>query len=468
MEFRNYQQNDYEALHRFLVALCKDDEEHRNWNWARLEWMMWHPGFEAEHSGLIGLWIDKGQVVAAAIYDMSFGEAFCATLPGYESIKKEVLDYAYQEFQDKDGLKIAVSDDSRKEVEALKAAGYSSTKHGETLLRLDLGKSLSKKAPKGISLIEFNPYENLEEFQWLLWQGFDHGSDRKEFEQNCEKTAQKRPNFNEILNIAAKNETGELVAFCGVWYLPETDYAYVEPVCVIPSYRGKGIGKAVVYEALRKAKSLGAKKAYVLSDNEFYLKLGFEKAKHFTFYHKKAKSLVANGLSYRMLRLLGKGKGGYSYLVERDGKRVVFKQIHHEPCSFYSFGNKIEAEQRDYQRLVDAGIRVPKLIDIDLEREVIVKELVNGKIIFDMVAADEPVDEYITQVREMAAQAKAVGLNIDFFPTNFIVQDGLLYYIDYECNPYMDEWSFERWAIRYWTKTPEFEGHYQERKRRGE
>ena len=63
---------------------------------------------------------------------------------------------------------------------------------------------------------------------------------------------------------------------------------------------------------------------------------------------------------------------------------------------------------------------------------------------------------YLEQVREMAGKAKACGLNIDYFPTNFVVQNDLIYYIDYECNNYMDEWNFENWGIKYWSKTQEF------------
>ena len=55
-----------------------------------------------------------------------------------------------------------------------------------------------------------------------------------------------------------------------------------------------------------------------------------------------------------------------------------------------------------------------------------------------------------------AAQAKAAGLNIDYFPTNFVVSGGL-WYIDYECNAYMDEWSFDNWGVKYWSHTPELE-----------
>ena len=61
----------------------------------------------------------------------------------------------------------------------------------------------------------------------------------------------------------------------------------------------------------------------------------------------------------------------------------------------------------------------------------------------------------------MAARAKAAGLNIDYFPTNFVVNGGLLYYVDYECNGYMDEWSFENWGVKYWSRTPEFERYLQ-------
>ena len=86
-------------------------------------------------------------------------------------------------------------------------------------------------------------------------------------------------------------------------------------------------------------------------------------------------SLSVNGIEYRLIRLLGKGKGGYSYLAERDGQQYVLKQIHHEPCSYYTFGNKIEAEQNDYHRLLATGIRIPKMIDIDIENERIIKEL---------------------------------------------------------------------------------------------
>lgn len=49
------------------------------------------------------------------------------------------------------------------------------------------------------------------------------------------------------------------------------------------------------------------------------------------------KEMTVNGKSYTIIKLLGKGKGGYSYLAESGNNRYVLKQIHHEPCDYYQF-----------------------------------------------------------------------------------------------------------------------------------
>ena len=175
--------------------------------------------------------------------------------------------------------------------------------------------------------------------------------------------------------------------------------------------------------------------------------------------------MTACGKTYRMIRLLGHGKGGYSWLAEADGRQAVLKQIHHEPCDYYQFGNKIEAERRDYERLRQAGIRIPELIDIDEENERVVKGYVEGNTVFDLVKNGESAEPYLEQVREMAAKARKAGLNIDYFPTNFVIRDGLIWYVDYECNEYMEEWNFENWGIKYWSRTPEFEEYVKQHER---
>ena len=163
--------------------------------------------------------------------------------------------------------------------------------------------------------------------------------------------------------------------------------------------------------------------------------------------------IKVNDVEYQIIRLLGHGKGGYSYLALSGDKEVVLKQIHHEPCDYYSFGNKLEAEKNDYKRLKKIGIRIPELIDIDDDQEIIIKEYIKGPTVYELIEKGISVKPYLDQVREMADIAKSSGLNIDYYPTNFIVNNGLLWYIDYECNEYMDKWSFENWGISHWIKT---------------
>lgn len=168
------------------------------------------------------------------------------------------------------------------------------------------------------------------------------------------------------------------------------------------------------------------------------------------------KKMFVNEKEYEIVKLLGKGKGGYSYLAGDGERKYVLKQIHHEPCDYYQFGNKIEAEINDYNRLKEIGIKVPVMLDVDREKERILKEYIDGDTIYAIVLQDRMKPAYIDQVRAMCERLYAAHMNIDYFPTNFVVQDGELYYIDYECNGYMDEWNFENWGIKYWSKTPEF------------
>ena len=91
-----------------------------------------------------------------------------------------------------------------------------------------------------------------------------------------------------------------------------------------------------------------------------------------------------------------------------------------------------------------------------MEKERILKEYIKGETIYDYVLQNKMKQEYIEQMKKMCKVLYEAKTNIDYFPTNFVVQENQLYYVDYECNDYMQEWNFENWGIKYWSKTPEF------------
>ena len=68
--------------------------------------------------------------------------------------------------------------------------------------------------------------------------------------------------------------------------------------------------------------------------------------------------MTVNEYSFEVIKLLGKGKGGYSYLVKKDNSLFVLKQIHHEPCDYYTFGDKLLSELNDYEKLKKLNLKL--------------------------------------------------------------------------------------------------------------
>lgn len=286
MEQKRFEPSDYERVVDFLIKLNEGNDDHINWNWARFEWMYEHPMFDKALLPRIGLWIEDNEVVGCAIYDMFLGEASVLALPEHRYLFQGILDYAYENIKDDDGLKVAVLDGSEFEIRSLKERRYQKIEQAETVMRIDLSKPFDPSLKEGMSFCYLDPIDDYDELCWLFWQGFGHGGDKEECmrENACKSGA--RPHFNPYLSVSVKCGD-EYVGHCSLWHSDKTDYAYVEPVCVIPEYRNKGIAKAMIYEALNRAMKLGAKKAYVISDMEFYERLGFQKAKHYCFYQKR-------------------------------------------------------------------------------------------------------------------------------------------------------------------------------------
>lgn len=159
-----------------------------------------------------------------------------------------------------------------------------------------------------------------------------------------------------------------------------------------------------------------------------------------------------------IVSLLGKGKSGHSYLAELDDHLVVLKIMHDEPNPYYSFtGNKVEAEVESYNKLAETGIRIPILFESDPHSNSIIKEYIEGIAASEKIAENTVSDSVIKTLFEYACIAASNGFNIDYFPTNFII-DGSdnLYYIDYEVNPYSEEWNLANWGVYYWANSEGF------------
>lgn len=93
---------------------------------------------------------------------------------------------------------------------------------------------------------------------------------------------------------------------------------------------------------------------------------------------------------------------------------------------------------------------MPELIAADRAQEIIEKRFIDGKTVSEVLEEGAMQEDHLHQIRAMCKKLYAANLNNDYYPTNFVVENGKLYYIDYECNAYMSQWNFENWGAQYW------------------
>ncbi|MBN1259285.1 MAG: GNAT family N-acetyltransferase, partial [Anaerolineae bacterium] len=104
-----------------------------------------------------------------------------------------------------------------------------------------LGDSRELPARSWISWRAFHPDEPDEAYEGWLWY----------------LNIQRMPLYRRDLDIVAAAPTGELAAFCTLWYDDVTRTGYFEPVGTVPEHQRKGLGKAIMYEAMRRLQGMG-------------------------------------------------------------------------------------------------------------------------------------------------------------------------------------------------------------------
>ncbi|MCF8241677.1 MAG: hypothetical protein K9J16_09850 [Melioribacteraceae bacterium] len=158
-----------------------------------------------------------------------------------------------------------------------------------------------------------------------------------------------------------------------------------------------------------------------------------------------------------IIELLGKGKSGYSYLVDIASKKYVLKIMHDEPVPYYNFsGNKTNLEVNAYHFLKSIGIKIPNLLFHDIEKNYLVKEYIPGVTGTEWVIEGNFDEKVIEKLFGIAHQCKVNGIHLDYFPANFVINNNEMYYIDYEFNSYEEKWNLENWGIYYWANEEGF------------
>lgn len=159
----------------------------------------------------------------------------------------------------------------------------------------------------------------------------------------------------------------------------------------------------------------------------------------------------------KIVEFLGRGKSGYSYLAEFGNQKLVFKLMHNEENPYYKFDkNKVELELKSYEILESITSNIPKLIDYSIDKNYLVKEFIYGKLASNAIAENILQKVHLEKLIKLAKECEGLNINIDYFPSNFVITEDEIFYIDYEVNEFMKEWSLENWGIYYWLNSKGF------------
>lgn len=259
----------YQSIHQFLLEAEKL-EYNEHFHWGRFEWMHAHSFLDEDKLTSIVMFKDENGIIVGLItYDTGYDDRVYLI---HTSSDKMLLDSMIDTVLKSEDYRAVIKVNSKDIVfsQMLQERQFEKKHRDACVLALDLTSHLEYSIPNTYTM---SPQEFLADpwlYQLVIHKGFDNTDTPEKWD---DEFLTRIPNKNEELKTYAI-ANGEYCAHCGLWY-SKGNTAYVEPVATVPQHRKQGLAKAVIYEACNRAHALGAKRAAVLSDQEFYYRIGF-------------------------------------------------------------------------------------------------------------------------------------------------------------------------------------------------
>jgi len=282
--FRQYNGlEDFDRIGDFLVENYQSGNQDGNWLQPTWEYMHTHPSLDETSLGKIGIWEDAGKIAAVAHYESQLGEAFFELHTSYAHLKSRLLEYAEGQLcgkteSGKRYLHAFVNDFDLAFEAEVKSRGYEKDeRRARPMSQWPIAHPFRPvvSLPDGFQLKSLADDNDFLKIHRVLWRGFNHVGEPPTDGVEERKKMQSGPHFRKDLTLVVEAPHGEFASYCGMWYEAKNQIAYVEPVATDPAFRRIGLGKAAVLEGIRRCGELGARVAFVGSDQAFYQVLGF-------------------------------------------------------------------------------------------------------------------------------------------------------------------------------------------------
>lgn len=233
------------------------------------------------------IWEDNGEIVAFCFYENPVTDIYFSLKPGYEELATEMMAYADGHMSQKDGrIQLILFGGQTALINAAEEMGYHQV-YESFDMQFDFEEVLDYPLPEGFHFVKPEEYD-MDKIGKCCWKGFNHeeteGSWNHQYEQ-ANYLIQAAPHATMELDVIIADEQGEYACCAGMWWTPQNKLAYMEPLCTIPEYRGRGLAAAALSEMYRKTKKLGATHM-TGGENAFYQKIGYKPAVKWTYWKK--------------------------------------------------------------------------------------------------------------------------------------------------------------------------------------
>lgn len=280
---------DFNDVFDFIVRINQKEVINPCFDYSRWEWVYSLEKYlDKDNLDKIGIWEDEGRIVGMATYEGKLGDAYFLLDPEYNHLKEEMLLYAIDNLGTEEKMRIIIDE---KDLELQKLArkhGFVPTKDQEEDSMIEITDDLNYSLPEGYKIVSLDEDYDIFKYGQVLHRGFDHGpdyeQDKKEYDSRVLQLS--GPHNDLSLKVAVEAPNGDWVSYCGMWYDDRVDFCIVEPVATDPKYRKMGLGKAVVLEGVIRCGKLGAKRAFVGSNQQFYYNIGFNPYSTYNFWKK--------------------------------------------------------------------------------------------------------------------------------------------------------------------------------------
>jgi mycothiol synthase len=265
-------EDDYWRIRAFLrEVMLLNDRHHLSWPVARLDYWRWHVVLNCEVcppvEEVTTLWETPAGDIAAVLNPEGMGEAHLQVHPGL--VTSDLVEEMIATAEDRlarttsDGrrkLSVWIHEYDRLQQETATRLGYARGDWPENHRRRSLDGPIPEARPaEGYLVRSLGGPNELPARSWASWRAFhpnepDAACEGWEWYHNI----QRQPLYRRDLDIVAVATDGAIAAFTTLWYDDVTRNGYFEPVGVMPEHQRRGLGKAVMAEAMRRIKAMGA------------------------------------------------------------------------------------------------------------------------------------------------------------------------------------------------------------------